>query len=119
MATITYHFPIDFKVYDVIIFLEPNTSQGGSILLYKFTCVQYTNFGIPRMNVYKTYDNTSGFANVFEASVEDDSIGYNSQQYPNGFTDYVHLSLKKVVIKEKTPDFPIAAVKAVLIPYME
>ena len=119
LATITYHFPIDFKIYDVIIFLEPNTSQGGSILLYKFTCVQYTNYGKPAMNVYKTYDNTSGFGNVIEASVEGDSVGYNSQQYPNGFTDYQHLWLQKVVIKQKTTSLPIASVKAVLIPYME
>ena len=119
LATITYHFPMDFKVYDVIIFLEPNTSQGGSILLYKFTCVQYTNYGKPAMNVYKTYDNTSGHTSVIEASVEGDNVGYNSQQYPNGFVDYEHLWLQKVVIKEKTPNFPIAAIKAVLIPYME
>ena len=119
LATITYHFPIDFKVYDVIIFLEPNTSQGGSVLLYKFTCVQYTNYGKPAMSVYKTYDNTSGFANIIEASVEGDNVGYNSQQYPNGFADYQHLWLQKVVIKQKDTNLPIAAVKAVLIPYME
>ena len=118
-ATITYHFPMDFKIYDAIIFLEPNTPQGGTILLYKFTCVQYTNFGIPRMNVYKTYNNTAGYGPLFDVSVEDDSIGYNSQQYPNGFTDYERSAMKKIVIKEKTPDFPIAAVKAVIIPYME
>ena len=119
LATITYHFPIDFKVYDVIIFLEPNTSQGGSVLLYKFTCVQYTNYGKPAMSVYKTYDNTSGFANIIEASVEGDNVGYNSQQYPNGFADYQHLWLQKVVIKQKTTSLPISSVKAVLIPYME
>ena len=110
---------MDFKIYDAIIFLEPNTIQGGTILLYKFTCVQYTNFGIPRMSVYKTYNNTPGYGPLFDVSVEDDSIGYNSQQYPNGFTDYERSAMKKVVIKEKTPDFPIAAVKAVIIPYME
>ena len=119
LATITYHFPMDFKIYDVIIFLEPNTSQGGTILLYKFTCVQYERYGKPGMNVYKTYDNTSNHSTVIEASVEDDPIGYDSQQLPNGYTDHEHSNMQKVVVRQKTPSFPIASVKGVIIPYMD
>ena len=110
---------MDFKIYDVILFLEPDTSQGGTILLYKFTCVQYTHYGRPGMIVYTTYDNTSNHSAVIEASVESDTIGYDLQQLPNGYRDDAHSDLQKVVIKQKTPYFPIASVKAVLIPYME
>ena len=119
LFTITYHFPMDFKIYDVIIFLEPNTSQGGTILLYKFTCVQYTHNGRPGMIVYTTYDNTSNHSTVIEASVQDDNVGYDLQQFPNGYRDDSHSDLQKVVIKQKTISFPIAAVKGVIIPYME
>ena len=71
------------------------------------------------MNVYTTYDGTSYHSTVIEASIEDDNVGYDSQQYPNGYIDAEHSLLQKVVIKQKTPSFPIASVKGVIIPYME
>ena len=119
VPTYTYHLPIDFKVYDLLLFLESNTSQGSTTLLYKFTCVQQKNYGKPSMSVFTTYDNTASFGDLIEAKVESDNVGYNSNQLPNGHINTTNSWLKKVVVKQKTPNFPIAAVKGVIIPYVE
>ena len=119
LLTITYHFPIDFKIYDVFLFLETNNSNQGTVLLYKFTCVQNTKSGRPAMNTFTTYNDTSIYNNVIDASVENDNAGYNSQQYPNGYIDKNNSWLKKVVIRQKNNSLSIAAIKAVLIPYIE
>ena len=118
LLTITYHFPMDFSVYDVLLFLEPNDSNNGTKLLYKFTCSKYERRGRPAIDIFTTYNNTPAYNNAIEASVEDDNAGYNSQQYPNGYIDNYSM-LKKVVIRQKNTSLPIAAIKAVLIPYME
>ena len=119
IPTYTYHFPIDFKVYDILLFLESNTSQGSTTLLYKFTCVQQTNYGKPAMSVFTTYDNTASFSSLIEAKVEADNIGYNSNQLPNGYINTTNSWLQKVVVKQKNSALPIAAIRAVLIPYVE
>ena len=120
MPTYTYHFPIDFKVYDVLLFLESNTSQGSTTLLYKFTCVQQTNYGKPSMSVFTTFDNTASFGSLIEAKVEADNVGYNSNQLPNGYINTANQKwLQKVVVKQKNSALPIAAIRAVLIPYVE
>ena len=119
LLTITYHFPMDFKTYDILLFLEPNTSSNGTALIYKFTCVQYDKFGGPTMDIFTTYDNSKVFGSAIEASVEADNVGYNSNQLPNGHINVAYSLLKKVVVKQKTASLPIAAIRAVLIPYVE
>ena len=118
LLTITYHFPIDFKLYDVLLFLETNDSNKGTVLLYKFTCIRYDKSGRPSMNISTTYNDTPIYSNAITASVEDDNAGYNSQQYPNGYIDKNQSMLKKVVIRQENTSLPIAAIKAVLIPYL-
>ena len=119
VPTYTYHLPIDFKVYDLLLFLESNTSQGSTTLLYKFTCVQQKNYGKPSMSVFTTYDNTASFGDLIEAKVESDNVGYNSNQLPNGYINTTYSWLKEVVVKQKNSALPIAAIRAVLIPYVE
>lgn len=118
LLTITYHFPIDFSVYDVLIFLEPNGSNNGTKLLYKFTCSKYEKLGRPAIDIFTTYNDTPIYSNAIEASIENDNVGYNSQQYPNGYIDKNQSMLKKVVIRQTNTSLPIAAIKAVLIPYV-
>ena len=120
VPTYTYHFPIDFKIYDILLFLESKTSNGNTTLLYKFTCVQQTNYGKPAMSVFTTYDNTASFGSLIEAKVESDNVGYNSNQLPNGYINTENQKwLQKVVITQKNSALPIAAIRAVLIPYVE
>ena len=119
VPTYTYHFPLDFKIYDIFLFLESNISQGSTTLLYKFTCVQQENYGKPAMDIFTTYDNTAGFADLIEAKVQADNVGYNSNQLPNGYINETHSWLKKIVVKQKNSALPIAAIRTVLIPYME
>ena len=116
---------MDFKTYDVLIFLEQNTSNKpstsiiGTTLLYKFTCFQYTNYERPAMDIFTTYDNSKVFGANIEVSVEADNVGYNSNQLPNGYINESYSLLKKVVVKQKTTSLSIAAIRAVLIPYVE
>ena len=120
VPTYTYHFPLDFKTYDILLFLESKLSNGTSTLLYKFTCVQQKNYGKPAMSVFTTYDNTASFGSLIEASVESDNVGYNSNQLPNGYINTENQRwLQKVVITQKNSALPIAAIRAVLIPYVE
>ena len=119
LSTYTYHFPMDYKIYDILLFLEPNTSSNGTALIYKFTCVQYDKFGGPSMDIFTTYDNSKVFGSAIEAKVEADNVGYNSNQLPNGHINVAYSLLKKVVVKQKTTSLPIAAIRAVLIPYVE
>ena len=119
LLTITYHFPIDFKTYDILLFLEPNTSSNGTALIYKFTCVGYDKFGGPSMDIFTTYDNSKVFGSAIEASVEADNVGYNSNQLPNGHINVAYSMLKKVVVKQINSALPISAIRAVLIPYVE
>ena len=119
VPTYTYHFPIDFKTYDILLFLESDTSQGSTTLLYKFTCVQQKNYGKPAMSVFTTFDNTASFGDLIEAKVQADNVGYNSNQLPNGYINESYSWLKKVVVKQKNSALPIAAIRAVLIPYVE
>ena len=72
------------------------------------------------MSVFTTYDNTASYGNVIEAKVESDNVGYNSNQLPNGYINTENQRwLQKVVVTQKTTSFPIAAIRAVLIPYVE
>ena len=119
MPTYTYHFPIDFKVYDILLFLESNTSSAGTALLYKFTCVWHDGFGGPSMDIFTTYDNSKVFGSAIEAKIEADNVGYNSNQLPSGHINVAYSLLKKVVVKQKNSALPIAAIRAVLIPYVE
>ena len=119
LLTITYHFPMDYKTYDILLFLEPNNSSNGTALIYKFTCVQYDKFGGPAMDIFTTYDNSKVFGSAIEASVEADNVGYNSNQLPNGHINVAYSLLKKVVVKQKYSALSIAAIRAVLIPYVE
>ena len=119
IPTYTYHFPIDFKTYDILLFLESGTSQGSTTLLYKFTCVQQKNYGKPAMSVFTTYDDTASFSDLIESKVQNDNVGYNSNQLPNGYINADYSWLKKVVVKQKSSALPIAAIRAVLIPYVE
>lgn len=120
VPTYTFHFPLDFKVYDVLLFLESNTSQGTSTLLYKFTCVRQTNYGKPAMSVFTTFDNTASFGSLIEAKVEFENVGYNSDQLPNGYINNSNQKwLQKVVITQKNSALPIAAIRGIIIPYVE
>ena len=76
LLTITYHFPMDYKIYDILLFLEPNNSSSGTALIYKFTCVQYDKFGGPAMDIFTTYDNSKVFGTVIEAKVEADNVDF-------------------------------------------
>ena len=71
------------------------------------------------MDVFTTYDNTASFGDLIETKVEADNVGYDSQQYPNGYINTTYSWLKKVVVKQKNSALPIAAIRAVLIPYVE
>ena len=117
--TFTYHFPIDFKVYDILLFLETDVSQNGTMLLYKFTCTRFTNNGISGMSVLTTFDFTPAFGDLIEAKIEADNVGYNSNQLPNGYINEKYSWLRKIVVKQKSYTLPILAIRTVLIPYVE
>ena len=119
LLTISYHLPIDFSVYDALIFLESNNPSAEKALLYKFTCVQYTKYKKTAMYVFTTYNNTAEFGDLIEASVEADNVGYNSQQLPNGYINEAFSLLKKVVVKQKTTSLSMPSIRAVIIPYVE